>query len=117
MRVKNMGIKGSIASLLVLAAGLTLLIGCGTAPASQSPEIAPAPDSSRVFQPTAPAQPDSSKPEAVEVKPEPQAVEVGYKVGMRAPEFGMNLLDGANVTSASLAEQGKPAFIYFHATW
>ncbi len=46
-----------------------------------------------------------------------EVVEVGYKKGMHVPEFGMTLLDGTRVTSAKLVEEGKPAFVYFHATW
>lgn len=48
---------------------------------------------------------------------EPQVVEVGYKKGMHVPEFGVSLHDGTKLTSASLIEEGKPTFIYFHATW
>ena len=29
----------------------------------------------------------------------------------------MSLLDGSRVTSAGLAEEGKPVFLYFHATY
>ncbi len=47
----------------------------------------------------------------------PQQVEVGYKVGMQVPEFGMSLIDGSTLTSANLTDQGKPTFLYFHATW
>ena len=48
---------------------------------------------------------------------EPQPVEVGYKVGMQVPEFAISLIDGSTITSAGLTDQGKPTFLYFHATW
>ena len=54
---------------------------------------------------------------AKESEPAPHPVEIGYKVGMQVPEFGMSLLDGSTLTSASLTDQGKPTFLYFHATW
>ena len=45
------------------------------------------------------------------------AVEVGHQVGQRAPEFGMTLLDGSRVTTSSIAGEGKPVLLYFHATY
>ena len=33
-----------------------------------------------------------------------------------APEFAMSLLDGTEVTTSSLSAEGKPVFLYFHAT-
>ena len=116
--------------LLGLAALTVVLLGCGTAPAAQTAEIEAASVASKVAGVTnQPAEADSaanvpksesSPPEltqAMESKPEPEIVEVGYKVGMQAPEFGMSLLEGNRVTSAKLLEEGKPVFIYFHATW
>lgn len=50
-------------------------------------------------------------------EPKAASVEIGYRVGMQAPEFGMSLYDGSRVTSESIASEGKPTFIYFHATW
>ena len=50
-------------------------------------------------------------------EPQTETVEIGYEVGMRAPDFGMSLLDGTKVTSSSLADDGKPVFLYFHATF
>ncbi len=76
--------------LLGLAAALAAQIGCGTAPAAQADKTASVARAEK---------------------------EVGYKKGMHIPEFGMSLLDGTRVTSAKLVEEGKPTFIYFHATW
>ena len=115
---------------LGLMSVLSLPLGCGGAPASVAPEEVPATAALKVEQPKSePAkvapevsttQTESSPASTARVagsESEPRAVEVGYKIGMQAPEFGMSLLDGTKVTSASLTEAGKPTFIYFHATW
>ena len=125
-----MRMKTTLILLLGLAAAVSVLLGCGAAPAAQPIAEAPAPAAPQAAAPTAePVSPESvskaseTKPSAAKMTPsmesetEAKAVEVGYKVGMRAPEFGMSLLDGTKVTSASLADEGKPTFIYFHATW
>lgn len=124
-----MRIRSDLLVFLAISIAALAMLGCGVAPASQSGEAAAtsqAPAPRAETQTTESAQPatkmfqaDSVPPKAtqpMESKPE-QAVEVGYKVGMQAPEFGMSLLDGTKVTQASIAEAGKPAFIYFHATW
>ena len=94
----------SIAYLLGLGALMAMLLGCGTAPAAQvadsQPEVQKA-------MPEAPANGGS----------EVAAVEVGYNVGQRAPEFGMSLLDGSKVTTSSIVDEGKPVLLYFHATY
>ena len=64
---------------------------------------------------SAPAAPQSVA--VVDSEPKAETVEVGYEVGLRAPEFGMSLLDGSRVTSAGLVEEGTPVFLYFHATY
>ena len=108
-----MKIKATSFLLLGLAATVSVLLGCGAAPASQAPEDVEVREGQRVVQPTTvPAQ-----TEPVEVESEPQAVEIGYKVGMQAPEFGMSLLDGSRVTTASIVDEGKPVLLYFHATY
>lgn len=123
---------------IIMTAAMTL--GCGAAPASQTTDSASEPQPS-VSAPTvkttesgATSQTPASAPatKAVESAPPPQPtapvtaiksepqtdiVEVGYEVGMRAPEFGMSLLDGSKVTSSVLASEGKPVFLYFHATF
>ena len=125
-----MHIRSTLILLLGLGAAVSVLLGCGAAPAAQPIEDVSAPAAPHAAAPAAePVNPapmakasetESSTPKvttATESEPEATAVEVGYKVGMRAPEFGMSLLDGTTVTSASLTDDGKPAFIYFHATW
>ena len=125
MRIKAISIL-----LLGLLAAVAVLPGCGAASSSQPSEVAASPAAPEVVPPTtAPSQAataskasqtESVPPKAdqsMDTDSETEAVEVGYKVGMQAPEFGMSLLDGTSVTTARLVEQGKPAFIYFHATW
>jgi hypothetical protein len=41
---------------------------------------------------------------------------VGNKVGNRIPDVSLELFDGTTVSTASLAEQGKPTFLFFFAT-
>ena len=95
-----------LSPLLALAtvATVAVLFGCGTAPASQDNEGADAPDPAVTVA-------------AVEMDTTVASVEVGYEVGLRAPEFAMSLLDGTEVTASSLSDEGKPAFLYFHATY
>ena len=90
--------------LLFLGTTLALLLGCGTASDGQDVGGSSA---SRPLEPVAVA---DSEPKA-------ETVEVGYEVGLRAPEFGMSLLDGSKVTSSGLVEEGAPVFLYFHATY
>ena len=125
-----MRIRTHLTSALGLGVALTTLLGCGTAPASQSPEGANAPTTAILEQPTVVTTQSETASKAIETgtaapkttvdresEPESQQVEVGYKVGMQVPEFGMSLIDGSTITSASLTDQGKPTFLYFHATW
>ncbi len=94
------------ALILLLTLGVTaaFVIACGSSTTEQDVET-----TSAASAPQAAA--------AVESQPEAEMVEVGYQVGMRAPEFGMSLLDGTKVTSSALAEEGTPVFLYFHATY
>ena len=105
-----MSAKKTIAALLALCELAALLAGCAGAPAAQTAPDAPAQSAP---QPDAKTDADSADADV----PAAQSDEVGYRVGMRAPEFGMTLADGARATPASLADGGMPAFIYFHATW
>ena len=99
-----MRIRFSLLLALAMVATAAVLFGCGTEPASQYPEGASAPDPVVTV-------------EAVGMETMEAPVEVGYEVGLRAPEFAMSLLDGAEVTASSLSAEGKPAFLYFHATY
>ena len=44
-------------------------------------------------------------------------IKIGSKVGNRILEFSMRLADGSTVSSTSLANAKKPAFLDFFATW
>lgn len=115
--------------LLGLAAAAAAQVGCVATPAAQTNKTASVAQAEKVVeteppQPPAPL-PRSSQADSVQStvdeqskdQPQEEVVEVGYKKGMHIPEFGMSLLDGTRVTSAKLVEEGKPTFIYFHATW
>ena len=100
----NMMEKSSLTLLLALGAALALIIACGASSTAQDADS-----------PSAPAAPQTVA--VSDSEPKVETVEVGYEVGLRAPEFGMSLLDGSRVTSAGLAEEGTPVFLYFHATY
>ena len=125
-----MKIRTYLTSVLGFGVALSVLLSCGTAPASQPSDDPNAATILVLEQPTpatAQLQPGSKAIEteavspkatlAEESEPAPHPVEIGYKVGMQVPEFGLSLLDGSTLTSASLTDQGKPTFLYFHATW
>ena len=90
--------------LLAAVASAAVLFGCSTAPASQATKGASTRDPVVAV-------------EATEKETMEAAVEVGYEVGLRAPEFAMSLLDGTEVTASTLSDVGKPVFLYFHATY
>ena len=135
-----MSVRFSLLLLMGIVLAVGTALGCGAAPASQTTDSASAPQST-VSAPTVKTTESGSMPQTTDSAPttkaierapapqptasvaatksEPQAevVEVGYEVGMRAPEFGMSLLDGTKVTSSDLANEGRPVFLYFHATF
>ena len=43
--------------------------------------------------------------------------DVDLKIGETAPPFAMILTDGAEVSSASLAENGRASHLFWFATW
>lgn len=43
--------------------------------------------------------------------------DVDLKIGEAAPPFAMTLADGTQVSSASLAENGRPSHLFWFATW
>ena len=127
-----MNIKTSLLLLLALCATAAVLVGCGSAPASQEAEntaatqaqVVPTQAQSATTQVQTAAPVADSAPQAktdvapaVDAASQAQTVDVGYEVGMSAPEFGMSLLDGSKVTSSGLTNEGKPVFLYFHATF
>jgi len=42
---------------------------------------------------------------------------VGTAVGKTVPHFEFTLIDGTKKSTAQLASQGKPVFLFFFATW
>ena len=100
----DMMTRVSLPLLLALCVMLALVIGCGAAPAAQDADSSSAPQASESVA-------------VVDSEPKAEAVEVGYQIGLRAPEFGMSLLDGTRITSSELLEEGTPVFLYFHATY
>ena len=50
------------------------------------------------------------------VEPAPK-MKIGSAIGERAPDFEVTFLDGTSVSREELAAEGKPAFLYFMATW
>ena len=117
-----MSVRFSLLLLLGIIMTAAMGLGCGAAPASQTTDSASTPQPS-VSAPATKAVESAAAPQPTasiaDTKSEPQAdiVEVGYEVGMRAPEYGMSLLDGSKVTSSDLVNEGKAVFLYFHATF
>ena len=100
------------AGLMAVLALLILGVACGSEPAE--PTAAPAPSDTAVPQPTAQQAPTTapSTPVPPTETPAPQAgestPEVGNAVGNLAPDFTLRLLDGSELTSAQLREEGRP---------
>ena len=72
-------------------------------PPAPPPAAAPAPTSA----PAPTAAPATSE----------ETVNVGHRVGDRAPDYMLALTGDRQVNSADLVAEGKPVFILFHATW
>ena len=106
---------------LVVLALLILGAGCGSEPAE--PTAAPAPTGTAVPQPTAQQAPTTAPATAVPTTetPVPQAgesaPEVGINVGNLAPDFKLRLVDGSELTSAQLRDEGRPVLLYFLTSW
>lgn len=107
-----------------LLAALALLIlgtACGSEPAE--PTAAPVPTDTAVPQPTAQQAQTTAPATAVPPTetPAPQTgesnLEVGNAVGNLAPDFKLRLVDGSELTSAQLREEGRPVLLYFLTTW
>lgn len=108
-------------ALLAALALLTLVTACGSEPAE--PAAATAPTDTAVPQPTAQQAPTIAPATAVPPTetPAPQTgastPEVGINVGNLAPDFKLRLVDGSELTSSQLREEGRPVLLYFLTTW
>lgn len=107
-----------------LLAALALLIlgtACGSEPAE--PTAAPVPTDTAVPQPTAQQAPTTAPATAVPPTETPASQtggstpEVGINVGNLAPDFKLRLVDGSELTSAQLREEGRPVLLYFLTSW
>ncbi|MBU18484.1 MAG: hypothetical protein CL725_12405 [Chloroflexi bacterium] len=58
--------------------------------------------------------PTAVPPKAAVIVDQP---EVGTAVGKTVPHFEFTLIDGTKRSTAQLASQGKPVFLFFFATW
>ncbi len=90
-RIKAPGVLLAALALLILGAA------CGSEPVEPTAVPAPA---------------DTAAPRAGESTPE-----VGIAVGNLAPDFTLRLVDGSDLTSAQLREEGRPVFLFFLAGW
>ena len=81
-----------------------------------APAAETAPQPAAEPQPAAKPEP-ATEPQATEAPAvvEPMA-EVGNQVGNRIPDFTLDLVGGATVSTVSLVEEGKPTFLFFTST-
>lgn len=63
------------------------------------------------------APPDRPSVRTTSPAPGGASVQVGYNEGQMVPDFTLRLVDGGQVTRADLLAQGRPAFLFFYATW
>ena len=107
--------------LLAALAPLILGVACGSEPAE--PTAAPVPTDTAVPQPAAQQAPTAAPPtplpptETPAPQVEESTPEVGIAVGNLAPDFTLRLVDGSELTSAQLREEGRPVLLYFLTSW
>ena len=92
--------KGLWALVLALVAVVGAACGAAATP-TPTPQATSDEGSSASAPPAAPA----------------QTVSVGYNEGQMIPDFSIQLTDGRTVTRDQLLAQGRPAFLFFYATW
>ena len=108
-------VVGAIATLSLLLAA-----ACGS-----DSEPSAEPQTSDTTSSVSPPAPPAAPPPAATSAPAPTAVpatseetvNVGHRVGDRAPDYMLALTGDRQVNSADLVAEGKPVFILFHATW
>ncbi len=110
-RIKAPGVLLAALALLILGAA------CGSEPVEPTAE--PAPVDTAAPQATAPPAPAPTTPPTE--TPAPRAgestPEAGIAVGNLALDFTLRLVDGSDLTSAQLREEGRPVFLFFLAGW
>ena len=90
--------------------------GVSTATLAAGPTHVPAstPLSQSTAAPVPTVMPTAVPPKAAVIVDQP---EVGTAVGKTVPHFEFTLIDGTKRSTAQLASQGKPVFLFFFATW
>lgn len=100
--------KFSFLAAIALVSMAAVLAACGGGvPAAEKSEVTP--DSAQVVV-VAGDPPLPSAKQAPEVK-------IGSSIGDRAPDFKVTFQDGSSVSREELAAEGRPAFLFFMATW
>jgi len=95
------------------------LLACGTSatqgPPTESPSSAQTAESSSAQSTSTPAtEYTAAAAPGASMKIQPA---VGLDVGDFVPDFDFTLSDGTGQSTAALASQGKPVFLFFFTTW
>ena len=112
-----------IRSIIGLIATLSLLFVAACSSDSEPSAESQTSDTTSSAPP--PAAPPAAAAPAPSSAPEPTAapanseetINIGHRVGDRAPDYMLALTGDRMVSSAELVAEGKPVFILFHATW
>ena len=115
-RIKAPGVLLAALALLILGAA------CGSEPVEPTAEPAPVDTAApQATAPPAPAPTTPPTPAPPTETPAPRAgestPEVGIAVGNLALDFTLRLVDGSDLTSAQLREEGRPVFLFFLTGW
>ena len=103
-----------IRSIIGLIATLSLLfVAACSSDSEPSTESQASDTTTSAPEPTAASAPE---PTAAPARSE-ETIDIGHRVGDRAPEYMLALTGDRMVNSAELVAEGKPVFILFHATW
>ena len=103
---------------IVAIATLSLLLGAACGGDSEPSSEPQTTDTTSTTSPPAAAPAPTSAPGPTAAPaPSEETVNVGHRVGDRAPDYMLALTGDRQVNSADLVAEGKPVFILFHATW
>ena len=107
-------IRFTIVSIATLSLLLAAACGGDSEPSAE-PQTS---DTTSSVSPPAPPPAATSAPDPTAAPaPSEETINVGHRVGDRAPDYMLALTGDRQVNSADLVAQGKPVFILFHATW